>query len=725
MVLKNLAIIFIGFLWFTTPGLHAHVTHTISGTVRNKDTQDPVAFANVLLDNAGSGSTTGTAGRFSLKAAPGEHTLRVSIIGYRTFSLDVSVTKDLTLDLELEPADLLYDQVVISATKIPINRWEADASIEVIDAEMLENRGLHRVDEALDFVSSVHLKDNGGSNIKTASIRGSTSSQVLILVDGARVNNLQTVSSDLGLFSLQNVERIEIYRGGNSAFFGSNAVGGIINVVSKPAAALQPFHAGISTRISTVRAQTYSGFLAGHLGNFNARVAVQHEQQPDSSLQVNHGGRNVRLVNSGSRTDNAFLSLDYRIDASSRLSWTSHFVNRKTGIIETISNNFTSIAKAEQSDWMTVNSLRFLRPLGGKVTTEVSISHVFNRILFEDPTLPGDSPGTHLKANHRTHSFQGESRTDINFDVSNQASIGFLAARETAVSTSLSSAERDQTGLFLAHRLRLPVPVFFDRFILQPVYRLDRHSNSGIKNNYKIGATLLKQSPATLFSVRSSYGTNYREPGFNDLFWSDAFGSGNPDLKAERSGNVDAGFQIERMFPSANVTFEVNYFRNESRDLIAWKPGSDGIWQPENIDRTVSQGVEVLQSFASKKTFLLSWSYTFTRALDKRADPGLRNNQLRYVPRHTASATAEIFIRRMRLNLSYKFTGERFDDSANRVSLQPYHLFNLRLARDIDFKRWKVSASVGVQNLLNEQYEEVVQFPAASRTLEFGVALSY
>jgi len=205
----------------------------IKGTVT--DENGPMPFANVYLQNTNIGTITDDNGNFSLKATQGSYTLVVQSIGYKTFKKAITVDNTtIVVDVALEEDLLGLDQVVVSATRTALNRREAPVLVTVTDAKSLQKVQASTLFEGLNFQpglrTEVNCQNCGFTQIRINGLDGAYS-QIL-------VNSRPVFGSLNGIYGLEQIptnmiEQIEVTRGGGSALFGSNAIAGTINIITK------------------------------------------------------------------------------------------------------------------------------------------------------------------------------------------------------------------------------------------------------------------------------------------------------------------------------------------------------------------------------------------------------------------------------------------------------------------------------------------------------------
>ena len=209
----------------------------ISGHVIVKGTEENIPYATVLIVGTGQGTVTNEEGQFSLTGLPeGTYRLRVSFVGYKTQEKEVSVHKDYTAVVHflMEEESFLTDEVVVSANRNEVNRKDAPVVVNVMSAKLFETVNSTDLAKSLNFQSGLRVENNcqncGFPQVRINGLEGPYS-QILI-------NSRPVISALGGVYGLEQIpvnmiERVEVVRGGGSALFGANAVGGTINIITK------------------------------------------------------------------------------------------------------------------------------------------------------------------------------------------------------------------------------------------------------------------------------------------------------------------------------------------------------------------------------------------------------------------------------------------------------------------------------------------------------------
>ena len=209
----------------------------ISGHVIEKGTEENIPFAGIYVNELKDGTTTNESGHFELKnVAPGKYTLKVSALGYKTMTKEVTVSREYAtvVHFEMEPEALSIDEIVVSANRNEVSRREAPVVVNIAGPKLIETVNSTDLAKTLNYLPGLRVENNcqncGFPQVRINGLEGPYS-QILI-------NSRPVVSALSGVYGLEQIpvnmiERVEVVRGGGSALFGANAVGGTINVITK------------------------------------------------------------------------------------------------------------------------------------------------------------------------------------------------------------------------------------------------------------------------------------------------------------------------------------------------------------------------------------------------------------------------------------------------------------------------------------------------------------
>jgi outer membrane receptor for ferrienterochelin and colicins len=269
---------------------------TVSGTVLNGETREPLAFATIHLVGTSSGTIADDAGKFSLAVPEGStgKAFVVSFIGYRSDTLEVSSTKKLTVYLR-QDANSLQEVMVVSGTMKEVSKMNSAIPVEVYSPALFLKNPTPSIFESLSMVNGVQPQLNCNvCNTGDIHINGMEGPYTMVLIDGMPiVSSLATV---YGLAGIPNsmVKRIEVVKGPASTLYGSEAVGGLINIITKDpsssptlktdlsATSLGEYNLDVATKANVGNAQTLIGF---NLFNFRNRIDVNDDNFTDVTQQ--------------------------------------------------------------------------------------------------------------------------------------------------------------------------------------------------------------------------------------------------------------------------------------------------------------------------------------------------------------------------------------------------------------------------------------------------------
>ena len=212
---------------------------SISGQVTNKSTNEVLAGANIIVRELNFGGTSNESGYYQIdKLNPGKYTLEVSFIGFNEASLSIQLKegKHKTFNFQLEPANIEMSSVVITATRTERKLEDIPARMALMDAKQVEEYPASNVDDVLKSVSNIYVNRSWGIFSKNTSVtmRGLDGTQrTLVLLNGVPLNKVSGGQIQWSLIQPEDVERIEVLKGPGSALYGMNAMGGVINVITK------------------------------------------------------------------------------------------------------------------------------------------------------------------------------------------------------------------------------------------------------------------------------------------------------------------------------------------------------------------------------------------------------------------------------------------------------------------------------------------------------------
>jgi outer membrane cobalamin receptor len=658
-------------------------------------------------------------GRFILDV-PGsaESAIVVDLIGYeqaRVSAADSAASGELRI--ALREAVFPMDAVVTTATRSPESAGRVPASVETIAAGDARLASSANIGELLSSVSGIRTTRYGAfGDVQTASIRGSSAGQVLVLVDGHRINDAQSGEVDLSSFDLNSIRRVEVVRGGASALYGPDAVGGVVNIVTHdpwhvPESGI---HAGIGAGSFGYRTLTVGGRYAFEDSWFD--LSYRHQQAENEFAYTAPDGTELHRSNADVNNNAVSMSGGTHLnDRGGSLNLTGDYFVQQAG--DPGSAAFlTPAARKENRNLRTAVS--FEQPFEQHV---LSVQGYVNALRFgyanPDPYFPIDNDS-------RNTAIGGEIRDMAT--ISNGAILTFGASyrSDRCTGNSLSGDHaRGTTGLYVQSELH-PLSETDGNSAgvsIIPAIRWDKVTGFDGRLSPKLGlAAFFGQS--VLWTFKGNVGTSYRAPAFNDLYWpNDGYTAGNSNLVPERSVQADLGLSVHSK-ESLPMTVGVTGFINTIRDLILWQSHQDGHWSPENVGTALIRGVETeigIEPVAG--SLYVEWSYTMLNAEDRTDGAASFGNQLAYRPNDSHTLLVRATLGPVDVLGEWKYTSRRFVDAANTLSIDPFHTTDLTVTYSLAPAGVRSLLMVSVRNLEDNRYQTISGYPVPGRELRCSV----
>jgi iron complex outermembrane receptor protein len=682
----------------------------------------PLAGARVEADGGGAPATTDADGGFVLRGLePGERELRVRLLGYRPARATVMLENGRVarVTLALAPAP-----VALAPVRVRAAAADAAAGALVLDRAAVVaamDGGAAELGALLDGRAGLTVGRRGGPGAPaTLSVRGAAASQLLVLVDGAELNEPVTGEADLSTVPLGIVERVTVLRGAQAARWGARALAGVVLVetrrAGRPELALRLDAGGLGERAAalTAGARLPLGGDAAASGLVSAERRTVRGDFGYDVPAVRGGGRAVRRNADAATTSLLATATVARGAAEARLRGEAFDVERG------MPGSYVQPSPAARQAQRRVGAALGLRLARGRWEWTADASAQTQRAAYRDPAPPF---GAAYDDTARARSLVGGASV-IAVLGSAALSAGAEARRTRFDASRVPGAPltRHQAGAWAAARLwrdlAAPRPL---RAELAAALRADRASSlDGTELSPRLTASL--GTPA--LTARLSYGRAFSPPALGDQFFQEGVQvRPNPSLAPERvRGEVEAGVAVrERRVGAALVDVDLAAYRADVRGMILWFPDFRFVWSPVNHD-VVRRGAE-LDARARLPWRALDVHVAASAVRVAYAGPVLAG-QVAYRPAVTGAAGAAADVAGVRVALEGRWVGERRTARGSAVNaLPPFAVADLRLTRSVTLGDWRAAAALGVENLLDEQADLLADYPRAGRRWTAGVRL--
>ena len=598
--------------------------------------------------------------------------------------------------------------VEIRADPLPDLRGPLPLATRRVSPEEVARRPGGDLADVLVPVAGLRITSRGASWAGSGvSLRGSTSDQVVVLVDGRRLNATQGGGVDLASIPLESVESVEVMRGGASALWGSDAVGGAIAVHTRGA---RPGRWRLRAGTGSFGERSLEGSAsAGTAGGWGARLSgtlfradgdyAWQDDLRDVERTVQNG--DVRRASADVRVDGKAGPLDVRLDAGARDS--------ERGVPG--SAEFPSPSARLREELLTVGARAELQAGAWRPSADVSVLRRDKRYAEPEGAFgPVDE-------RHRGFRVEGELAAQRE---SGSTVLGFAAGGSSDRLDSTTDGTPRRRAAHARARIARDLRRRGHVVRLMAAARIDAVESFAPFVSPRLGA-VVDLVPGRL-DLRASAGLSYRAPSFDELFWPPrGTVAGNPDLRAEHGIDVDGGFAL-RGLPGDGL-LSVDAFVRRVDDLIQWTPGAGGIWRPHNVGRVRIAGVET-EIGAGLPSVLgissrLSGSATFLDARDRTGQPNVDGKELVYRPRWAGSAALILAHPRLgELESTWRYVDDVWITPSNTRTLEGHALGEVRWRRGLAAA---LALDLAVTNVTDASARDFRDFPLPGRSWKIGL----
>lgn len=616
-----------------------------------------------------------------------------------------------------------HHQIVVMATRLETSAREVGSSLTIITAEALDRTKKTTLTEILEGVVGAALVQNGGpGGAASLFIRGANSEHTLFLIDGVELNDPIHPSRafDFSLLTLENIERVEILRGPQSPLYGSDALGGVVNLITrrgsgKPTVKLKLSGGSYGT---LTHQSEISGFLKGIRFSFGLQNWVTQGISSASSFYPGNSERDA----------NRSFSLSGRLNFSPFRNFEADFIVRSTFARLDIDN----FGGPYGDDPNHIQHSRHIL-LRGQVRAlflknrweqKLAISLVDSRRNHDNPAdelHPEESESGHFQS----QSFKLDWQNNLFLNASHTLTLGVEHEQEQAQSEYLMTGawgsyssdfpfERAKTtGLYVQDHIRSA-----DRFFVTVGFRHDHHSRAGEARTFRLAPAYLFKETQT--KIKGSIGTGFKSPSLYQLYAPATFFGpiGNLSLRPEKTLGWDIGIEQPFHIGRVELRLATTYFDNDFKDLISFDAAHGYV----NIGKAESKGVEMELEARWARGVSLNATYVRLEARDKIQKVDL----LRRPKSRLCLTLSQAIADRWNFSLSFYYTGERSDTNyfvlpARNVVLAAYSLlnglFSLRASSNIEL-------FVRLDNIFNTRYEMIFGYGTLGFSAQAGVKIS-
>ena len=736
------------FLVFTFFKVDAQ-TVNLCGTVYDANTKKALPFVNVWIENTISGTITNNEGQFCINLTSKQDTaiIKFTHLSYKELSYKVILNNDnFNLEIYLKSSATQLSEVVVSADKNKTSCFEQTiVPITITNSSIIEN-GSQNIPEILIKQPGVSLA--GQAYHSAPSIRGLARKRVLVMLDGEKISSERNVGAPGTFLNPFEIENIEILKGPYSVLYGSDAVGGIVNIISKSYE--QPFYnSKVGGRLDLSYKSVNSGVNSNLAINGKTKKVYYHINagiRKADNYKIPQGGT---LMNTFYKEQHLGGKIQYNITDNQILTLKTYYskggkigkpaFDTLTNAIHNPDNHFIAGVKYKVyniSKFITkaeINLTRHEHTLGAIIEKhKQDINPNNDKLINNQKNLSNVDYITrldvYLKINDKLKiltGFDGFLRQNIHIDehkiVRNYNSGVFLFEKSD---TLLNNSSQNSYGIFAQADYLLSKKIFVSGG-LRWNYINTKQSHNHTKNNQAFSGNFgISFQPTKQISIKTNIGSAFRSPDIKELYVTTNTPGGlniaNPELVPEHSFNLDFAF----IYNSEKTFFEISIFRNQINNMIIldWNTTTaNRVGKFKNIGKGLLYGVEFLYNQKISKSFSGNFNITKIYGYDI-----LANDELMDVPPFQINTGIKYHYKnKIKLVLSGRYSAKQTEVAQDDFPTDDFMTFDFMAQWKI---RQNLSLNFSVTNILNKKYREHYQFIwmyAPARSFNMGMNFNF
>lgn len=634
--------------------------------------------------------------------------MRIFIIIFFSFISYALISKDtlqtITKAIEVEAFKSIKKKVLEIFSKTDVND------------SLFGRYGFRDATSSLSFLPGVYIRDYAGvGGVKTISIRGFSSPNTLVLIDGVRINSTQNGTFDLNLLPSMLLNSYELIRGGSSSIFGGNASAGVLNFKSQDF--INKFKAYIS--YGSFGTYEFAAKAKFNLTTKNSSMLGFSYVASDGNypFNINYFGQKL----SYKRENGNFVNLSAIISATVELNQNDIaflVLTSKTrrGVPGAVVLNQYESKRATLDDFFLLSSIQFNFLLSTNSILSLSLNSKQHLEKFYDP----DGIGTIFKketAQYDNKYFSlmanlefdiKEIKFDFHTELTSEGLVGDFLQPEVKGKVMRSI-------LSLSGIMSKEFKIFDYGFQMFTSYRLDESNDFQMQHSIGVGGKFTDL--LNLFDYGTIFSINFRPPSFNEMYY---LNYGTSKLKPERSYTLNLDFSIN---PIEFLQHKISLFYYFTFDKIISIPKSPIQWSAQNLAKVESYGLEFsMNTSIGKLNALLS--YTHQKTVDKTSQSFTFGKQLPYTPLNIFSFSAMFTLPLgFSIGINQFLCGERFALPDNTIAsrLSPYAVWNINIAKKFNFLSAKFEFAFEIHNIFDEEYEIYLNYPMPGRTYKLSL----
>lgn len=710
----------------------------ISGSVNTVNNGEPLTNCNILLKDTEIGTVTNMDGYFSLLTNfKGEHILQISHIGYNTVIRTINITKGKNINLKIKMQSTILDGDLISvtATKTARRLYEIPGRLEVITNDYLTKLPSQKLDDILQYVSGLNVHRTSGifeirPVVSLRGVSGDEAGRTLILVDGVPINKSDTGVANWNRIDVNNIDQVEIFKGAGSSLYGNNAMGGIINIITKRPTQNFTGNLNLSRGTYNIKSMNVSGSryisdklflsLAGFYRNSDGYFDIPDNLQDQYSVPLFLDEKGISANIGYSFNKNAVFNIKYDYYDDKRGEGVK--INKSDGKHRQFGTNFiqatfskkNNVSKYEINGFLQKeNYLRVDEGFKKGVYNHFNVSseRIDKGLLFNYSLDVANSNTLTFGAEIKLGSVNGGDYYTTSPDtVLNKGMLRFFA-----------SYLQYEFGL-MKNRLRVISSVRMDNVKFH-----DGFFSANVENNpfYNYNGDIAESNWKSLsprialryylednISLYSSFSRGFRTATLDDLCRTGWMRLGpklaNPELGPETIDSYEIGLDYS---PHHSLRISPTIYYSKGKDFLYYVDTGELLWgrRPiytrENVTEVDIKGAEFDVVFKPNNVFSILCNYTYNNSVITSfvENPELERKYLIFSPVHQLKSVLQFTSNSFSVNFGALYKDKQFTNDDNSEQLDGYITFNCQFSKAL-FNSFTISLEM--QNITNIRITE-------------------
>ncbi|MEI6274887.1 MAG: TonB-dependent receptor [Prolixibacteraceae bacterium] len=627
------------------------------------------------------------------------------------------------------------ESIQINGIRITRNFNETRSEIDSIS---LAKSGTARLSELLSQNTPIFIKEYGRGAMATASFRGTAPSHTKVSWNGLELNSPMLGMVDFSLIPVYFTDEVKLMHGSSSLSESAGALGGTILLENKPdwnnhlsgkilsgLGSYRTFDEYVQISTGNSKIQSKSAFFYNSSANdFSFTNKLNATLDPVSSEYIYpvEKNRNAGYLNYG------FLQEFYfQVPSNQTLTlktWLQHN-DRSIPTLLTNEGDLSSNINRQSEDALRTVAEWKLFGSHSRLTAMTAFNLQNSAYKLEN-RVNGAPNQVVTDAGAKIHSFINKigyryqfsryltSITGIEFNYHQVNSENHLPTSQI----NAYDKKRLENSLFAEFEIKLNSQ--WEAVLLAREQLIDFQHQSMLP----LFRLTFQPNPVKPLKITASMAGNSHPPSLNDLYY---FPGGNPDLRSEKSSQAEFGAIDEFNFGNNHLHTGLSLFFSGVKDWIIWLPTFQGYWEPTNIDRVTSSGIEANAGWGGTfrtVRYDLKGNYAFTQTVNQTENSPAYGNQLPYIPRNSANLNIHLAWSRLSFDWMWNYYSKRFTTTANNEEtisdyLYPYFMNNVGAGMVFPAGAHKITAECKVLNIFNEEYRTVLQRPMPGRNYQF------